>query len=81
MSSFTVKFQEFSKIWILEEHQFSRAPLKFCFQRPKLVIIKAATRDVLWKKVFLKISQNSQESEFCEIIKNSFFKEHLINLL
>ena len=31
------------------------------------------------KKVFLEISQNSQENncEFCEISRNAFFKEHL----
>ena len=50
---------------------------------------KQSLRGVLWKKVFLEISQNSQEStcarvpfliklqvfssEFCEIFKNTFF--------
>ena len=40
---------------------------------------EAATRDVLCEKVFLEISQNSQENtcEFCEISKNTFFAEHL----
>ena len=54
---------------------------------------EAATRDVLCKKVFLEISQNSQEntctrvwtqtlaqvfsSEFREIFTNTFFKEQL----
>ena len=51
---------------------------------------EAATRGVLWKKVFLEISQNSQENtcarddltqmfscEFCEISKNIFFTEQL----
>ena len=54
---------------------------------------EAATRGVLWKKVLLEISQNSQEStcarvffliklqdffgEFCKISKNTFFTEHL----
>ena len=47
---------------------------------------KAATWCVLWKKVFLEMSQNSQEKrvsaevfscEFCEISKNTFFIEHL----
>ena len=33
---------------------------------------EAATRGVLWKKVFFEISQNSQE-----ISKNTFFTEHL----
>ena len=54
--------------------------------------MEAATRRVLCKKVFLEISQNSQENtnfimketlaqvfscEFCEISKNTFFTEHL----
>ena len=40
---------------------------------------EAATRGVLCKKVFLEISENSQENtcEFCEISKNTFFTEHL----
>ena len=55
------------------------------------VFEEAATRGVLWKSVFLEISQNSQENnflkketpaqvfscEFCEISKNTFFAEHL----
>ena len=55
--------------------------------------IEAATRGALCKKMFLKISQNSQENtcafikketlaqvfscEFCQISKNNFFTEHL----
>ena len=55
--------------------------------------IETATRGALCKKVFLKISQNSQENtcafikkealaqvfscEFCQISKNNFFTEHL----
>ena len=52
---------------------------------------QAATSAVVYKKVFLEISQNSQENtcasvlfliklqacEFCEILKNTFFAEHL----
>ena len=47
---------------------------------------EAATRGVLWKKVFLEISRNSQENtcvrvsfliNFLEISKNTFFTEHL----
>ena len=30
---------------------------------------EAATRGVLWKKVFLKISQNSQENSFSFLIE------------
>ena len=55
------------------------------------VFEEAATRGVLWKSVFLEISQNSQENnflkketpaqvfscEFCEISKKAFFTEHL----
>ena len=55
---------------------------------------EVTTRGVLWKKVFLEISQVSKENtcarvyflplaqvfswEFCEISKNSFFTEHLL---
>ena len=54
---------------------------------------EAGTDGVLWKSVFLKISQNSQPKacnfikkgsltqvfscQFCEIFKNTFFTEHL----
>ena len=53
---------------------------------------EAATWGVLWKKVFLEISQNSQENacarasfltklqascEFCDISKSTFFTENL----
>ena len=40
---------------------------------------EAATGGIFSEKVFLEISQNSQEntSEFCEISKNTFFIEHL----
>ena len=53
-------------------------------------VSEAATGGVLYKKVFLEISQNSQENtyarvsflmklqaEFCEISKKKFFTEHL----
>ena len=47
--------------------------------------LEAATRNVLYKKLFLKNSQHSQEKtcvgifsyEYCEILKNTYFKEHL----
>ena len=54
------------------------------FQRCWLT--EAATEGVTWKKVFLKISQNSQGNTWCsrafscefyEICKNIFFTEHL----
>ena len=48
---------------------------------------EAATGGVLWKKVFLKVSQISQENscvdhvlfscEYCEILKNTYFEEHM----
>ena len=54
------------------------------------IFLEAATEGVLQKKVFLKMSQNSQENfikketlaqvlscEFCEIFKNIFLTEHL----
>ena len=55
------------------------------------LISEAATRVVLWKKIFLEISQQSLffnfiknetlvqvfSCEFCEISKNTFFTEHL----
>ena len=41
-------------------------------------VTEAATvGGALWKKGFLKISQNSQKCEFCEILKNIFFTEHI----
>ena len=42
-----------------------------------------ATRGVLQEKMFLEISQNSQENtcEFCETSRNTFFTEHLRTLL
>ena len=42
-------------------------------------ILEAATGGILWKKVFLEISQNAQvfSCEICEIAKNTFFTEHL----
>ena len=45
----------------------------------KLVYTEAATRGVLSKKVFLKMSENSQvfSCEYCEALKNTFFTEHL----
>ena len=51
----------------------------------KTLFTEAATshKGVLSKKVFLEVSQNSQENravfscEFCEISKNTIFTEHL----
>ena len=43
-----------------------------------LAFLEAATGVILWKKVFLKISQNSQKKLLAyEIFKNTFFTEHL----
>ena len=43
-----------------------------------LAFLEAATGGILWKKVFLKISQNSQKKLLAyEIFKNTFFTEHL----
>ena len=49
---------------------------------------EAATGGVLWKNLFLKISQYSFylketptqdfSSEYCEIFKNTYFKEYLL---
>ena len=36
---------------------------------------KAATGGVLLRKLFLKVSQYSQE--YCEIFENTYFEEHL----
>ena len=41
-------------LWNFQEHLFYRTPLGDCSE--------AANRGVLWKKVFLEISQNSQEN-------------------
>ena len=49
--------------------------------------VEASTRGVLWKKVFLEISQNSQvfSCEFCKISRNTFSQNTsrwlLLNLL
>ena len=60
------------------------------FTKSRIHCTEAATRGVLWKKMFLKISQNSTcnfiekealaqvfSCEFCKISKNTFFTEHL----
>ena len=75
---------EFQKFW--------SKVAKLSIKVTNMMSIEAAIRGVLWKKVFLKISQNSQENtcarasfliklvfscEFCEIFKNTFFTEHL----
>ena len=55
--------------------------VKLCSSRIELrsVIYKTSTGDVLQEKVFLEISQNSQENtcEFCKVSKNTFFTEHI----
>ena len=43
---------------------------------------EAATRGVLWKKLFLKLSQKDTptqvfSSEYCETFENTYFEEHL----
>ena len=42
----------------------------------EIIFEEAATRGVLCKKMFLEISQNSQEStcEFCEILRTPFLQ-------
>ena len=62
---FSHKFSKISKITFLTEHLRTTASA-FTFS-------EAATKDVLWKKVFLKIVQNSQENNFG--LQN--FQEHL----
>ena len=67
---FSCEFSKISKNTFFTEH-LRKTTSVFSFS-------DAATGGVLWKKVFLKISQNSQETPLvCEIFKNTFFKEHL----
>ena len=42
-----------------------------------LLILEAATRGALWKKMFLEhVVAQVFSCEFCEISKNTFFTEH-----
>ena len=56
---------------------------EYALQRLYIQTIETATRGVLWKKLFLEISQNSQENTctrvffLIKISKNTFFTEHL----
>ena len=50
-----------------------------------LIEAEAATRGVLWEKVFLEACNLQKETlaqvfscEFCEISKNTFFTDHLL---
>ena len=67
---FSCEFNKISKNNFFTEHLQTTASA-FSFS-------EATIGGVLWKKMFLKISQNSQEntSDF-DIFKNSFFAEHL----
>ena len=49
-------------LWKFKEHLFYRTPLGDCFCWCEFETLKAATRGLLWKKVFLEIPQNSQEN-------------------
>ena len=62
---FSCEFSEISKSTFFTEHLWTTASA-FSFS-------EAATGGVLWKKVFLKISQNSQENTFG--LRN--FQKHL----
>ena len=72
------KLRSFTKLFEIYQHQLFR------FQ----IDAEAATRGVLWEKVFLEISENSQENTCSrvssvpdlfssEISKTTFFSEHL----
>ena len=63
----------------------------WCFPCKFMNFSEAATGGVLWKKMFLKNLQHSQEvedlqlyqktlfsSEYCEIFKSTYFEEHLL---
>ena len=64
----------------IETHFFVK---KLLHTHPAIELTEAATGGVLWKKVNLEISPNSQENtcsrlwhcEFCEISKKTFFTE------
>ena len=64
---FSCEFSEISKKILFTEH-FRMITSAFSFS-------EAATRGVLWKKMFLKILQNSQENAFG--LQN--FQKHLFN--
>ena len=67
---FSCEFSKISKNTFFTEHLRTTASA-FSFS-------EAATGGVLWKKVFLKISENSQEDTFgLRIFKITFFAEHL----
>ena len=80
---------------IFSEQLFLKTPLEDCFylilfsQETKRRNIETNVYykfrnnhlwDVLWKKLLLKILQNSQENtcKFCEIFKNPFFLKYLL---
>ena len=65
---FSCEFSKISKNNLFTEHLWTTVSA-FSFS-------EAATGGVLWKKVFLKISQNSQENTIGFEI-NTFFTEHL----
>ena len=46
------------------ENEFFSETTDVIIRRLVLFLTEAATRGVLWKKVFLEISQNSQENAF-----------------
>ena len=68
---FSCEFSEISENTFFTE-RFQMAASAFNFS-------EAATGDVLWKKVFLKISQNSQENTFGlrNFQKHLFYRTHL----
>ena len=59
---------------------------EYALQRLYIEKLEVATRGVLWEKLFLEISQNSQEntcarvSFLIKISKNTFFKDSLLYL-
>ena len=66
---FSCEFSKISKNTFFTEHLRTTASV-FSFS-------EAATGGVLWKKVFLKISENSRENTFgLRNFKNTFFTEH-----
>ena len=65
---FSCEFSKISKDTFFTEH-FRTTASVFSFP-------ERASRGILWKKVFLKNSQNSKFNLVCEILKNTFFIEH-----
>ena len=74
------KWPYFHNIFMVDFFRYKKTIQIFYSAAPKNEGIEAATKGVLWKKVFLKILQNSQESTRAKVslfIKFAGLIEHL----